>query len=301
MLKMFFHIRAHLRWYVLGSLVFVSVVLWSIAVHENRNDIMIVSFLNVGQGNSVFIESPTGTQVIVDGGPNNNLMKEISAVLPWYDRNVDMLIISNTDQDHFDGFIPFLRKFSTNVVLEPGTTNTNEPYKILENEIANKKIPKIIARRGQIINIGGGAYLEILFPDRDVSGLATNNGSIITRLVYGDTSVLLQGDAPQVMEDYLVSLGAEKLKSTILLVGHHGSKTSTGENYVKAVSPKWAIISASSDNTYGHPNQETLDTLNKYKTIILATCTMGRITFQSNGKEFVLKNKKTTNVSAGCK
>ena len=124
---------------------------------------------------------------------------------------------------------------------------------------------------------------------------------MITRLVYGDTSVLFQGDSPVAMEDYLVSLGAGKLKSTILLVGHHGSKTSTGENYVKSVLPKWAVISVGAGNTYGHPTQETLDTLNKYKVTTLATCAMGRITFNSDGKEFTLQNKKTTEVSVGCK
>jgi competence protein ComEC len=308
MRKILSYIRTYLRWYVLLFLVIIGLILCYAVFHEDRGNRLTVTFLNVGQGNSVFIESPTGTQVIIDGGPNNNLMKEISSVLPWYDRSVDMLVISNTDQDHYDGFIPFLRKFSADVVLEPGTTNTNAPYEILEKEITDKKIPKIIGRRGQIVDLGGGAYLEVLFPDRDISGLASNNGSMITRLVYGDTSVLFQGDSPVAMEDYLVSLARPEsvewginLKSTILLVGHHGSKTSTGENYVKSVLPQWAVISVGAGNTYGHPTQETLDTLSKYKVTTLATCTMGRITFNSDGKEFTLQNKNISTVNAGCK
>src|SRR3989344_7001708 len=121
MLRVFSHIRVNFRWYVLGFLVSVSGVLWSIAIHENRNGILTITFLNVGQGDSIFIESPTGTQVLVDSGPNNNLMKQISTVLPWYDRRVDILVVTNPDKDHYEGFIGFLKKYSTNVVLEPGT------------------------------------------------------------------------------------------------------------------------------------------------------------------------------------
>ncbi len=295
------HIRQYLRWYVLLLLVILSVCIWYAVLHEDRGNKLTVTFLNVGQGDSTFIESPTGTQVLIDGGPNNNLMKEISSVLPWYDRKVDMLVIANTDRDHFEGFIPFLKKFSAGVVVEPGTTNSNEVYKILEQEIADKKIPKVIARRGQIIDIGGGAYIQILFPDRDVSGLDTNSGSIIMRLVYGDTSIIFQGDSPSNMEQYLVGLDGSNLKSTILKVGHHGSKTSSSEEYVKEVSPKWAVISVGSGNTYGHPTQETLDALRKYKATTLATCAMGRITFNSDGKEFKLQNIKVLEVNVGCK
>ena len=300
MLSVFSYIRVNFRWYVLGFLVFVSGVLWSIAIHENRNGILTIAFLNIGQGDSIFIESPTGTQVLVDGGPNNNLMKEISAVLSWYDRHVDMLVVTNPDKDHYEGFIPFLKKYRTDVVLEPGTTNKSEAYNLLEKLITDKKIPKVLARRGQIIDLGGGAFLRVFFPDRDISGLNPNDGSIVMQLVYGETSVMLQGDSPTNIEHYLFGLDGKNLKSTILKVGHHGSRTSSGEEYVKAVDPEWAVISAGANNTYGHPHREVLDVLTGSKVISLATCVAGRIVFESDGKHFVLKNKKTTEVSVGC-
>src|SRR3989344_1520725 len=171
MSRIFSHIRTYLRWYVFGLLLILSFVLWSAVIRENRQGILTVVFLNVGQGDSIFIESPTGTQVLVDGGPNNALMKEISSVLPWYDRKIDMLVVTNPDKDHYEGFIPFLKKYRTDVVLEPGTTNKSEAYGLLEKVIIDKKIPKILARRGQIIDLGGGAYLKVFFPDRDISGL----------------------------------------------------------------------------------------------------------------------------------
>ena len=283
------HIKTYLRWYSLSLLVFLSVFIWYICIHENRQNMMKIVFLNIGQGDSIFIESPSGTQVLVDGGPDKNLMKEISAVMPWYDRHIDMLFVTNNDQDHYDGFIPLLDKYSVDVEMESGTGSKSEMYSVFEQKLKDKKVSQVIGRRGQIVDLGGGAYLQILFPDRDVSGLDTNNGSLVMRLIYGDTSVALQSDSPKSIEDYLITLDGENLKSTILKAGHHGSKTSSSIEYVKEVSPEYAIVSAGKDNKYGHPNKETIDIFNKLKIPYLVTFDVGRITFVSDGKEFIRK------------
>jgi competence protein ComEC len=291
-----FHIREHLRWYILGFLTLFSIIIWTVAIHENRNGILTVAFLNIGQGNATFIESPTGTQVIVDGGPNKTLMREISSVIPWYDRHIDMLIVTHPDRDHYEGFISLLDKYSADAFMESGIKDVSEEFLTLKQKIFDKKTPDILAHRGQVIDIGGGAYIEILFPDRDVSGLETNNGSIICRVVYGDTSLLLEGDAPQIMENFVLTLGGStmpttggSLKSNVIEVGHHGAKTSSSEEYIKDVAPEFAIISVGKDNTYGHPNKETLDTLNKFNVQILRTDQIGRIVFESDGKIFTKK------------
>ncbi len=305
--RIFSHIYQYLRWYVLLGLAILSIVLYSVIIQESRHGFLTFAVLNIGQGDALFIESPTGTQVLVDGGPDKNLMKEISAVMPWYDRHIDMLVVTNPDKDHYEGFIPLMQKYSVDVVLEPGTTNKYSAYGVLEKEIADKKIPKILARRGQIVDLGGGAYLQILFPDRDVSGLSSNDGSIVMRLVYGDTSVMLQGDSTANVEHYLVGLDhltplrASSLKSTILKAGHHGSRTSTTEEYVTEVSPRWAVISSGANNSYGHPHKETLDTLSKLNIPAYDTCNNGDLIFQSDGKNFVLKNKNPKPAVVGCK
>src|SRR3989338_1871600 len=168
MSQAFLHARTYLRWYILLALLFISVLLFSVILREDRNGILTFVVLDIGQGDALFIESPTGTQVLVDGGPGKALMKEISTVMPWYDRHIDMLVVTNPDKDHYDGFIPLTGKYSIDVVVEPGTVSLTSEYAVLEKEIAVKKITKILARRGQIIDLGGGAYLQILFPDRDV-------------------------------------------------------------------------------------------------------------------------------------
>ena len=145
-------------------------------------------------------------------------------------------------------------------------------------EIKNKNIPDILAKKGMRLNIGGGAFIDILFPDRDVSTWATNDGSIVARLSYGQTSVMLTGDATMKTEKIILSENSPaQLQSTILKVGHHGSRTSTSLSFVKTVSPAYALISVGKDNKYGHPHQETLDTLTQFGVKILRTDLRGSI------------------------
>jgi competence protein ComEC len=295
------HLRAHLRWYILAALAVISILLWTVVFHEDRRGILTFSVLNIGQGDALWIESPTGTQVIVDGGPDDTLRKELAAVNPWYDKHLDMLIVTNPDKDHYEGFLSVLKNYSVDAIMEPGTHSPTPTYAELEKVIADRHVPKLLGRRGERIDIGGGAYIEILFPDRDVSGLSTNDGSLVMRLVYGDTSVALQGDSPANVEQYLLGLDGSRLHSTILKAGHHGSKTSSSESYVREVSPQWAVMSSGIDNHYGHPNKETLATLDKLHIPALDTCVMGRIMFHSDGIKFTLENKNTAPVSAGCK
>ena len=154
------------------------------------------------------------------------------------------------------------------------------------------------------VDLGDGVILEILFPDRDSTGMETNMSSIVARLVFGESEFLLTGDSPIAIERYLVSLenqgsplrqngqqrGPLILESDVLKAGHHGSKTSTSPEFVSAVSPKYGIISAGLDNRYGHPTAEVLETLTKASVQILRTDRNGRIIFKSDGIKLELKD-----------
>jgi competence protein ComEC len=212
-----------------------------------------------------------------------------------------MFIVTNPDRDHYEGFFDALNKYRVDVFMESGLASTTPEFNLLKDKVNNKKIPVVVARRGQVIDIGGGAYIEILFPNRDVSTLASNNSSIISRLVYGDTSFIFQGDAPQAMEEYVLALGANNLNSDVIALGHHGSRTSSGPEYIQAVSPQYAVISAGKNNSYGHPHKEVVETFKGTDSMLLSTCATGRITFESDGTDLVLNNKKIVPVVVGCK
>ena len=294
------HLHTYLRWYILLFFCLVSIAVWSVILREDRRGVLTFAALDIGQGDALWIESPTGTQVVVDGGPANALLRELPRVLPWYDKHIDMLVVTNPDKDHYEGFLSLLKNYSVDAVLESGTLSKTDTYALLEKEIADKHIPRILGRRGEVVDLGDGARFEILFPDRDVTNTSSNDGSLVMRLVYGDTSVLLQGDSTANVEHYLFGLDGTRLKSTILKAGHHGSRTSSTLEYVQEVAPQFAVMSSGALNSYGHPHKETLDTFERLGIPALDTCVMGRIVFHSDGTKFTLENKIQP-VSAGCK
>lgn len=281
--------RANLHWYILGVLLVSTIFIWYAVAAEDRGGLLTVAMLDVGQGDGIFIESPTGTQMMIDGGGGPIVLRELGKVMPFYDRSIEMLIVSNPDKDHLAGFLDMLRAYKVGAVMEPGTTGASAEYGAFEKLVEAEGARKLLARRGERIQLGGGAVLEILFPDRDVSGVATNDGSIVAKLSYGNTSVLFTGDAPQNIEHYLVALDGKKLKSDVLKVGHHGSRTSTSAEFVGVVAPSIAVISDGKDNTYGHPHQETLDTLAQFGASVRRTDLLGTIVLVSDGETVKLQ------------
>src|SRR3989344_8770192 len=157
------------------------------ASREDRGGILTVAFLDIGQGDAIFIESPTGNQMLIDGGPGKSVLRELSAVMPFYDRSIDALLATHADQDHVGGLPDVLNRYRVDYFFETGNPGPSSSYEELEKVIKEKskegKIKKVLARRGMTVDLGGGVKLEILFPDRDPTGMETNMSSIVARLV----------------------------------------------------------------------------------------------------------------------
>lgn len=283
------HIKKYWRAYSIFLLVIaVGIVLYF--AYKSHEGTLKVVFLDIGQGDAIFIESPTGNQVIIDGGPGSTLVSQVSKQMSFFDRHIDMILVTNPDKDHFEGFIPLLSRYTVETLVEPGVSaDENSVYQEFHRLIAEKSIPIIHTRVGQKILLGGGVHIDILFPDRDVEDVPHNDGSLVARLVYANTSILLTGDTTKNIENYLLDKYPQFLRADILKVAHHGSKTSTIDEFVKAVDPSFAIISAGKGNSYGHPHQETLDTLSNNGVETLVTMDEGAIIFESDGETWVRK------------
>lgn len=266
---------------ILASLLVIANIFIFQQDFKNSHRGLTFAMLDIGQGDALFIESPTGTQILVDAGPPRVILSQLARVMPPFDREIDAMIITNPDADHISGFLDVLKVYKVNLVFEPGTFNDSKTYQNLEAEIENKNIPNMLAKKGMRLNIGGGAVIDILFPDRDVSTWSSNDGSIVAKLTYGTTSVMLTGDSTAKTEKIVIEGNSqEALKSTILKVGHHGSRTSTSSEFVKTVSPLYALISNGKNNKYGHPHQDTLDTLSSLGAKIMRTDLLGTIIFK---------------------
>lgn len=270
--------------YFLAILFLATLFIWYAVTRSDRQGILTVAMLDIGQGDAIFIEAPNGNQLLVDGGPPSAVLRALPEMMPFYDRSLDMILVTNPDKDHIGGFIDVLNAYRVGEMIEPGTVSPTGTYAELSRLAEEKKVSKVFARRGMKIFLDENVRLDILFPDRDVSGVTTNTGSIVARLVYGDTSFMLTGDAPEAIEKFLVALDGRALASDVLKVGHHGSRTSTSPEFVGFVAPKVALISDGKGNSYGHPHKETLDTLNNFGVQILRTDSLGTIVLKSDGQ-----------------
>ncbi len=288
-MEYFKNYRRFWKEYTVGILFFANIFVWTTVYQKQPSDILAVYFLDVGQGDAIFIGSPSHGKMLVDGGANRKVLSELGKILPFASRRIDVIVGTHPDKDHTGGLIEVVSRYEVGLIVESGVKSDNAIDNELEKKIEEKNIPKLLARRGMVINFGDGVKLQILFPNQDVSNWETNRASIVARLVYGESEFLLTGDSPIQIENVLLSLNPIFLDSDILKVGHHGSRTSTSLVFAQAVSPEYAVISAGKNNSYGHPHQEVLNILESVGAEILSTADSGTIKFETNGKIFQLK------------
>lgn len=281
-------IKKMLRLSFLGALVFITIAIFAYSSPRE----LTVSFLDVGQGDAVLIQSPSGSQVLVDGGATRAVLRELSRALPLFDRTLDAVVATHPDQDHVGGLLHVLSRYDVEYVLESGNVSESPAYAAYAQARDSEAANTVLARRGMRLSLGDTSYIDVLFPDRDVSGVESNAASIVLRAVYGDTEVLLTGDAPASIERYLVSLHGARLESDVLKAGHHGSKTSSDGAFLDAVLPAVAVFSRGCENRYGHPAPDVVERFTERTVALYDTCEHGTVTLRSDGRTFQLTTGK---------
>lgn len=243
---------------------------------------VLVHFIDVGQGDSILIQTPE-KNILIDAGE-----RTAGEVVVEYLQNLDityldMIISTHPHSDHIGGLINVINNISIGEVIDPAvphTTQTYEDYLVL---IDQKNIKFTEGKAGISRDLGGGALMQIVHPSSpSVSDL--NNASIVVRLTFGDISFIFSGDAENKAENEIL-LRDYNLSATVLKVGHHGSRTSTSASYLSAISPKVAVISCGKDNTYGHPHEETLKLLEDAGVDVYRTDTNGTVVIKTDGQD----------------
>lgn len=273
-----------------SCIILVVGILYVVYHRNHKSNILTVAFLDIGQGDAIYIEAPNSKQILVDAGPGPIVLQKLAQIMPFADRSIDMLVVTNPDKDHIAGFVDVLEKYKVGYILEPGTPKDTLIYKKLEEEITTHNVKKDLARRGMhvVLDKEKNIYFDILFPDRDVSTWSPNDGSIVGKLIYGSESFMLMGDATKGTENLVIKNENESsLRSQVLKLGHHGSRTSSSNEWLKVVHPDVAIISAGLHNRYGHPHQEVLDSLTSLHIPYLATYQKGNIVFKTDGAKLM--------------
>ncbi len=275
-------IRENIFYISIITLIISSVWLGYRALYISSN--LEIVFLDVGQGDAILITTPHGRQVVVDTGAKNNLGVKLAPYMSVSDRSIDMVVMTHPDLDHVGGMISLLDRYDIDVIMHSGLLAGAPIYSAIAEKVKQHTIPTITGEAGQVITLDKNVYLEIYSPHINLASFEANDYSIVMRLVYGNTSVLLTGDATKSIEYELVNTYGNILTSDILKVGHHGSQTSTSDLFIQTVSPQYGIISAGCDNRFGHPHGNVLATLFSAQVQVLDTCNEGDIIFESNGE-----------------
>jgi len=239
-----------------------------------------VHFLDVGQGDSTLLITPSGKQVLVDGGPDMSTLEHLGKHMPFFDRTLDLVILTHPHDDHLASFPEVFKRYKVKRVLLAGTELGPSRYHALLNEITGQQIPVIITNPLKDIDLGDGVVLDVIWPNANGRNEKNpNNSSVVIRALYKEESILLTGDIEIEAEEEILVTGAD-LSSTILKVAHHGSKTSSLTSFLLMVKPEQAIISVGEENAFGHPHEATLSRFKTLEVPVALTASNSPISFE---------------------
>ncbi len=251
-----------------------------------KGEVLRITFLDVGEGDACLIQTPTGRNILIDGG---SYQAGKDSLLPLLRQkgitNIHTLVATHPDSDHIGGLLVVLdSNIRIGEVLDCGIPHTTSAYRNFLNKIEQRRTTKYSQPRAdQTLNWGDEIKVQVLnpahlFPD-------SNNSSIVIKLTYGRISFLFTGDVEEEAEKEMVSRSGTRLKSTILKVAHHGSRNSSSYDFLQSVRPKIAIISVGK-NPHGHPTKEVLDRLTRLGVKVYRTDLKGNITITTNGEDY---------------
>lgn len=276
-------------------LVAANLLAWTAVFQLTGTGYLKVVFFDVGQGDAIFIETPQQNQILIDGGPTPVVVEKLGREMPFWDRTIDLIILTHPEKDHIAGLLDVLKRYKAENILWTGVIRETPEYEEWQKLLEREDARVFIAEAGQRIRCSECKKqkwaVDILFPFQNMRGQRisrSNNTSIVAKLSSGQIDMLLTGDTEAQVERELISEGLD-VGAEILKVAHHGSKTSTTKEFVAAVSPEIAIISAGRDNPYGHPHPQTLETLERYWVRVFRTDEVGDVVILTDGMRYAIE------------
>lgn len=245
-----------------------------------------INFLDVGQGDAIFIKTPFNQNILVDGGPDSTVLKRLGENLPWWSRTIDLLVLTHPHDDHIIGLNEIIKRYDVRKIIYTGVVYDSSAYDSWQESVKAYQIPTVIIDHPQIINLGKNCILEILYPRQAIYGQSIdnlNNSSLVSKLVCAGVKILLVGDAEQAEEKELLQAEAD-LSADIIKVGHHGSDTASSEEFLAKVKPQYAIIEVGK-NDFGLPSLRVIKRLERRGVKIYRTDQSGTIVIKKNDQK----------------
>ncbi|OGY86841.1 MAG: hypothetical protein A2233_05315 [Candidatus Kerfeldbacteria bacterium RIFOXYA2_FULL_38_24] len=243
-----------------------------------------IAVLNVGQGDSIYLRTPAGMDILIDGGPDRKVLSELGEVMPPYDHQIELVIATHGDSDHIAGLAELSEAYSVKTLITNGDKKDTAFTQAL-SAWREQGVEVWPAYRGWHLELEQGITLDFLNPNPPNLHKDTNDNSVVCVLSYQGFSALFMGDAPLGIEDELLKAGLLK-HVDILKVGHHGSRTSTGSKFLQTLTPAIALISVGFQNKFGHPHAAPLLRLKNRGVNVFRTDLQGRIICQTDGQAF---------------
>ncbi|WP_457786535.1 ComEC/Rec2 family competence protein [Geobacillus sp. Geo 8.1] len=267
---------------------FVFILVPTNSISNAATKTLSVHFINVGQGDSIYIKAPNGEDILIDGG-NKDGSDVVAYLKKQRVKDIEIMIATHPDADHIGGLDEVLKAFPVKSVYAPKVGHTSQAYKDFLIAVKNEKLTIKTAQANVTLPIKG-VTAKFVGPVKTYSKSDTNDWSAVLRLTYGKNTFLFTGDAEFKAESDMIK-AKQPLKADVLKVGHHGAKTSTSTTFLNAVKPKYAVISVGK-NSYGHPTKEVLNRLKAAKVTVYRTDQKGTIVFTSNGSTLSLKTER---------
>ncbi len=240
-----------------------------------------IYFIDVGQGDSCLIITPNNKKILIDGGEGKTDIL-LSYLLDRRITSIDYVIISHFDSDHCNGLIDVIQKLNIKNILISKQAYFCDEYKNIANIINSRKIKVTFVKQGDKLNIDTNINLKIFYPPENLEYDDLNNNSIVLKITYNKFSILFTGDIEKSEQNLLNMYKNNELKSNIIKIAHHGSKTSSSQDFINAVDPEIALIGVGKNNKFGHPNKEVLERLKSINCKIYRTDIMGEIEIRVN-------------------
>jgi competence protein ComEC len=249
-----------------------------------------VVFCDVGQGDGIYIRMPTGQDVLIDGGPNNEILLCLSKNMPFWDRKIELMVLTHPDADHYTGLLPVAKQYEVGAFATSFTQKGVAGYQMLSDILREKGTKQRFVCQNDAFRFGEEVSLRIVWPRScTLSSTEKNDNSVIAVLAYEEFQVLLTGDAEENIGDFYQNLAGDV---DILKVPHHGSAGGVDEDYLQAVSPEVAILSTGVKNRYGHPAASVVKLLEKNNIKIFRTDRQGDIVVSSDGNTYTINSSK---------
>lgn len=255
-----------------------------------------VTFLDIGQGDATFIEFESGEKMLVDCALDATILEALGRTMKFYDNTIEYLVVTHPDLDHYGGCIDVLKRFDVKHILYNGEQKKeSQLWQSFMEAVVNEEISG-----ADFLNLSrqfeldlGSTQINFLYPDNIVDGsLESNNNSIIMKITNGDHDILMTADGEKELEEYLIENYGEELQSEILKLGHHGSLSSSIQEFLDIVKPIDAIVSSGQGNKFGHPSERVLKRVGRSGANIWRTDLQGDIIVLLNNSSYSIQTGK---------